>query len=213
MYSSLHSSQYYAFSRRDHPGLWRLPLYVARWQHWPWYLPVFKGTLFSRHPHIRLFLRGATSKDPPIIHRFPTWRLNMVLSALTKPPFEIVQDIPLKWLRLKAIFLIAITTPLRVSELGAIPIWPDLCVFHKDRVILRPDPTFLPKVASKLHRAQGLILQSFCPNPFHPRERVWHSLDVRRLLKAFLIRTESFRQSESLFINIIPTNSCKAVSR
>lgn len=34
-------------------------------------------------------------------------------------------------------------------------------------------------------------LPSFCPNPSHPQGKVWHTLDVRRALKAYLIRIES----------------------
>lgn len=86
----------------------------------------------SRHPHVLQFLKGATSISPPQHHRFPTWKLNVVLNTLTGPPFEPIMDIPLKILRMKAIFLVAITSARRVSEIGALSSDPKFCRFHQD---------------------------------------------------------------------------------
>ncbi|XP_053116922.1 uncharacterized protein LOC128329542 [Hemicordylus capensis] len=70
------------------------------------------------HPHITRFLRGATNLAPPVLRRFPTWDLNKVLNALPKPPFEPITTIPLKNLSYKVLFLVAITSARRVSEMG-----------------------------------------------------------------------------------------------
>lgn len=111
-------------------------------------VPMIDGLPLGRHRHISRFLRGAALQNPPQSHRFPTWRLHVVLSALTKPPFEPMSEVQLKWLRMKTVFLVAVTSAHRISELGALSVRKDLCIFHKDKVVLKTDPTFLPKVAS-----------------------------------------------------------------
>ncbi|XP_026534302.1 trafficking kinesin-binding protein 1-like [Notechis scutatus] len=132
----------------------------------------------SHHTLIRAFLRGATNLRPAPVHRYPTWDLNKVLLSLTKEPFESLRVTGLQFLTYKVVFLVAITSARRISEIAALSVRQDLCVFHADRVVLRPDPTFLPKVNSAFHRAQELILPNFCPNPSQEREQQWHKLDV-----------------------------------
>lgn len=158
----------------------------------------------SRHPIVQKFLRGATLLCPAVLHRFPTWHLNTVLRALTGPPFKPMGEVDLKWVRLKLIFLVAITSACRVLELSALSCRDDLCVFHRDKVVLRMDPTFKPKVASPLHMGLEINLPSFCSHPRHPQERKWHTLDVRRALKFFLWRTEHIHNTDRLLVNISP---------
>lgn len=77
----------------------------------------------------------------------------------------------------------------------------DLCIFHTDRVVLRLDPAFIPKINSPLHRTQELVLPNFCPRPSHEREHLWHTLDVRRALKIYISRTRPFRKTEALLVS------------
>ncbi|XP_034271909.1 uncharacterized protein LOC117674907 [Pantherophis guttatus] len=160
----------------------------------------------SRHPVVQQFLRGAANLRPPPVHRFPTWDLNKVLSALTASPFEPLRDVSLRFLSFKVSFLVAITSARRISELAALSSRRDLCVFHQDRVVLRLDPSFIPKINSPFHRSQELVLPNFCPSPQHPLERSWHTLDVRRALKIYLRRTSSFRKTEALFVSYQPAS-------
>lgn len=56
----------------------------------------------SRIPLIRQFLKGATDLSPPALHRYPTWDLPKVLTALTRGPFETLREVvyvtlPTKW--------------------------------------------------------------------------------------------------------------------
>ncbi|XP_070602642.1 uncharacterized protein [Erythrolamprus reginae] len=99
----------------------------------------------AQHPWIRDFIKGATNKHSPPVRRFPSWDLTWVLKALTKPPFEPLRSIPIRLLSIKTAFLVAVTSARRVSELSALSVRPDLCVFYPDRVVLRLDPTFVPK--------------------------------------------------------------------
>ncbi|XP_013930876.1 PREDICTED: uncharacterized protein LOC106556402 [Thamnophis sirtalis] len=146
----------------------------------------------GRHPTIRSFLRGATNLSPLMVHRYPTWDLNVVLRALVEPPFEPLLSASFKQLTFKTVFLIAITSARCISELAALSVRADLCLFHQDRVVLRLDPSFVPKINSWFHRAQEVILPDFGPHLRHPREERWHKLDVRRVLRSYIKRTASF---------------------
>ncbi|XP_058032210.1 uncharacterized protein LOC131194794 [Ahaetulla prasina] len=158
------------------------------------------------HPVIRRFLRGASNLRSPTDHRYPPWDLNKVLSALTKQPFEPLREVSLRFLTLKICFLIAITSARRISELAALSIRKDLCIFHPDRVVLCLNPTFTPKINSLFHRSQELVLLNFCPNPSHQLETLWHTLDVHRAIKIYLQRTSAFRRSEVLFVSFLPAS-------
>lgn len=155
----------------------------------------------ANHPHVQRFLSGVALLKPPPVHRFPRKDLNKVLVALMGKPFEPLATVPFKLLSYKILFLVSITSARRVSELGALSTHPRLCVFHRDKVVLLPDPSFLPKVNTIFHRVQELVLLSFCPKPTHPREKLCHSLDVRRAFWFYLERSKEFQKSEALFIN------------
>ncbi|XP_061485312.1 uncharacterized protein LOC133385743 [Rhineura floridana] len=112
-----------------------------------------------------------------------------------------LRSIPIKDLTLKTVFLVGITSARRVGELGSLSIREELCVFHPVKVVLRPDPSFLPKVNSLFHRGQDISLPNFCPNPVHCREKKWHKHDVKQALWIYLDYTEPFRRSEALFVS------------
>lgn len=42
----------------------------------------------ASHPDVTRFLKGVSQVNPSVVHRFPSWDLQLVLDALTKPPFE-----------------------------------------------------------------------------------------------------------------------------
>ncbi|XP_039190732.1 nuclear factor 1 C-type isoform X6 [Crotalus tigris] len=170
------------------------------------------STSLSQHPAISAFLKGAVNTKPPVIHRYPSWNLSKVLQALTSAPFEPLDSYSLHHLSLKVAFLIVITSARRISELAALSVRKDLCTFFKDKVVLRPDPAFMPKVNSIFHRSQELILPDFCPNPKHRLEHRWHKLDVRRALCYYVKCTSSFRKSEALFVSFQPSTMGKKVS-
>lgn len=140
----------------------------------------------STHPDCRRFLQGLKLLNPPVVHHFPTWDLHLVLKALMGPSFEPLATVPIRFLTLKSIFLVAITSARRVSELGSLSTNPNLCLFQEDRIILRLDPSFMPKVNSIFHRLQELVLPTLCLNPSSAKERAWHSLDVKRVLSFYL---------------------------
>ena len=96
--------------------------------------------------------------------------------------------------------LVAVTSARRVSELQALSIIEPFLTIFQDRVVLRTDPGFLPKVASAFHRTQEIVLPTFCPAPSCPKERDFHTLDVKRCLVHYLEITREFRKANSLFV-------------
>ncbi|XP_073437645.1 uncharacterized protein [Dendrobates tinctorius] len=151
-------------------------------------------------PQVKTFLQGVAHVAPPHHSPIDPWDLNLVLGALQKAPFEPIQDIPLSLLSWKVAFLIAITSIRRVSELAALSCRSPYLILHQDKVVLRPVPSFLPKVVSPFHINEDIVLPSFCPAPAHPLEKSLHKLDVVRALRVYLARTASFRQSDSLLV-------------
>lgn len=170
------------------------------------------GGSIAQHTHIKRFLRGVSLVSPPQVHRFPSWRLNLVLKALCRPPFEPLASCQVKVLTFKTLFLVALVSARRVSELRALSVNTELCIFQRDSVTLRPDPVFVPKVNSVFHSSQDIVLPSFCPDPKNSRERELHCLDVRRALSFYLERTKVIRKTESLFVSFQQSSIGKQVS-
>lgn len=110
----------------------------------------------------------------------------LVLEALTKTPFEPALQVSGKLLSLELAFLLAITTARRISDLQALSIKEPFLLILEDRVVLRQDPLYLPKVVSQFHRSQKIILISFCEIPRNKREGKFYLLDVRRCLLTYL---------------------------
>lgn len=130
------------------------------------------GTLpLSQRPRVCSFLKGASSLQLPPAHRYLSWDLSLVLQALMSLTFEPLGSASLKLLTFKVSFLIAITSARCISELAALSVYKDLRIFHSDQAILRPHPTFIPKINTW---AQEIILPDFCPKPAYlwecPRE-------------------------------------------
>ncbi|XP_077141699.1 uncharacterized protein LOC143805858 isoform X1 [Ranitomeya variabilis] len=147
------------------------------------------------------FITACERVTPVHIPRVAPWDLNLVLDSLTESPFEPIDTASLKHLSLKTAFLVALTSARRVSDIQALSIdQPYLLTFH-DRLILKPDPLYLPKVAGKFHRSQEIHLPTFFKDPSTPEEQKFHTLDVRRVVLQYIEKTSSWRQSRALFIS------------
>lgn len=163
-------------------------------------LGVFLERPISSEPLVIRFFKALTRSRPAPAKHFPNWDLSVVLQALTKEPFEPLQRISLRNLTLKTLFLVAITSARRIGELHALSVKRPFLTIYTDRIVLKTDPGFLPKVASAHNRSQEIILPTFCSNPSGEKEGKFHNLDVRRTLLQYLEVTSNFRSSDSLFI-------------
>ncbi|XP_040203676.1 uncharacterized protein LOC120935688 [Rana temporaria] len=174
-------------------------------------LSVFLESPLASNPWVIRFFRALSRQKPSQGPPFPKWDLSLVLQVLTGLPFEPLDKCSLKDLTFKTVFLVAVTTARRVSELEALSIRP-FCVIFPDRVVFKTDPAFLPKVASKFHRSQEVVLPSFCSNPSGEREFKFSTLDVRCILQ-YLELTRGFRKSDSLFVLFSGTRKGQKASR
>nr|XP_025039348.1 uncharacterized protein LOC112545447 [Pelodiscus sinensis] len=155
------------------------------------------GYSLCTHPLTKRLFKGLDNLYPA--HRIPPepWDLALVLDTVTRPPFE-----PLASTDLKVVFLLAITSAWRVSELTALSVDPLYTQFSSDAVVLRVHPAFLPKINSAFHINEPMCFTTFFPKPHSsPEESRLHTLDVRRALAFYLERTRSFRKSQQLFLS------------
>ena len=163
------------------------------------------------HPTLKRFLKGLQNIHPPSQKIVPQWSLQLVLQALTKPPFEPMATCNENLFSLKTAFLVPTTSARKASELSALRSDSPYLQMHPDKVTLYLDMSFLPRVVSEFHVNQ-LILPTFFPSPFTPIERKLHSLDVKRATAFYLHRTNSFRHSSCLFLCYHGTNRGAPVS-
>lgn len=147
----------------------------------------------------RLF-RSFSLSRPVVRPSFPLWDLPLVLRALVSPPFEPLSEVDIKFVTLKVVFLVAITSARRLGELGALMAREPFLSFSEDGVVLRLDSSFVPKVSSQFHRSQELVLPALGSVMDSPGDPPWSLLDVCRALRVYLERTASFRKSDSLFV-------------
>lgn len=96
----------------------------------------------------------------------------------------------------KVVFLVAITSAKRVSELGPLILDTPPTLFHKDKISLHLHPKFLPKIISNFHLNQCIHLAVLFPNPRTSREeKRLQSLDVRHALAFYRQRTKLISSS------------------
>lgn len=175
-------------------------------------LGAFLNKPLAENKYIKRFMRAASRLVPTRRNTTPPWDLSLVLNALTKSPFEPIDEISLKHLTLKTAFLVAITSARRVGELSALVHSHPYTQILEDRVILKTDPAFLPKVVSDFHRNQEVILPSFCTSPASAGEKTFHTLDVRRSLLEYLDRSRGWRKARSLFVQFSGTQKGQRAS-
>ena len=85
----------------------------------------------------------STETDPKGRRGIPSWNLSLVLHQLTKAPFEPVKEASLKHLTFKTVFLLALESGKRRSEIHT---WQNRNIRHQSdwsKVSLYPSPSFL----------------------------------------------------------------------
>ena len=110
---------------------------------------------------MRAFIQGGTAdQSASQVSLVPMGSESSIISV-AEATFEPICHIPLILLGRKLAFLIAISSARRVSELEALSCKEPNLVCHKDKIVLRPHPAFLPKVVSSFHLNQDIVLPSF----------------------------------------------------
>ena len=93
---------------------------------------------------LKLLIEGMSNKRPKLRNIWPSWDLPRVLEYLAGNPFEPLQAASFRDLTLKTIFLIAIASGRRCSELHALATG-RFIIFSQDGVTLYFRPGFLAK--------------------------------------------------------------------
>ena len=137
----------------------------------------------GQHPHIIRLLKGIFNLRPPTTKLLPEWDLPLVLKFFKKPPFEPLSLSTLKYLTWKCLFLIAITTFRRTSDIQA------LTLGSGNVSIQNRGITFIRQGLSKADRQNHVNSKIFVPS--FPEDR---TLDPVRVLKMYLKRTKKFRK-------------------
>lgn len=107
-------------------------------------------------PIVKTFFKGAMVKFPPVKDLVPSWDLPLVLDALSKHPFEPLEDISLRLLTIKTAFLVAMASAYRTCELKAFNRSPLLCTRSARGIVLRIDKTVRPKVVKSENFARSV---------------------------------------------------------
>ena len=161
--------------------------------HKGWYnSSVSNNTILSK------LIKGIFHSNPYSKKLLPSWDLPLVLNALTKPPFEPLRAIDLKFLTWKTVFLVALASAARVSEIHAlstnftclrhevagIRLCPNMKFLAKNQKLEKAwSPWFIPDFRRCSRNAKDLVL---CPC---------------RCLREYLKRTLNLRKNnEALFI-------------
>ena len=147
------------------------------------------GKLLKDDYSLILLIEGFHNSDPPQRKVCPAWDLEVVLEALNKAPYEPALSATLRHFTIKTIFLLALSSARRVSELHAISvdsmIWPT-----QGGVIASFKPGFLAKNETSKFSASPISLASI------PMGSPSHLSCPVRALKWYLKKTELVRSSQ-----------------
>lgn len=142
----------------------------------------FRRTIAS-HSLVKAFLQGIICMVLPV--RPPLCPLNLNL-VLTEATFWVHSTYSSGYFNEKIIiFLVAVPSARRVSELAALSCRKPFLILHQDGVVLQPTQLFLPKISS-FHLNQDITPPWSFPNPSPTEEKLLHSLDVVWVVKVYL---------------------------
>ncbi|KAL0194633.1 hypothetical protein M9458_008205, partial [Cirrhinus mrigala] len=138
---------------------------------------------------------------PPTRPHIPTWDLAVVLEALCRPPFESIEEIPVRFLTIKTALLLALTSLKRAGDLQALSVAPSHLEFAPGmtKAFLYPRPGYVPKVPT--NTPQPVVLQAFCPPPFRePDQQKQNCMCPVLALDAYVHRAALWRKTDQLFV-------------
>ena len=130
----------------------------------------------------------------------PSWNLSLVLHQLTKAPFEPLREASLKHLTFKTVFLLALGSSKRRSEIHA---WQHKNIRHQSdwsKVSLIPFPSFLSKNQLAKEGPESVapvVIPALAPT-LDRSLRSDRSLCPVRALRYYLDRTSDLRQNKEL---------------
>ena len=145
-----------------------------------WILHHVNNFPVGQHPYIVQLIKGIFNSRPTV-KLLPEWDLPLVLKFLKKPPFEPLYLSPLKYLTWKCLFLVAITTFHRASDIQA------LRLGSGNVSIQNREIEFIRQALSKSDRQNHMNANIFIPSFSQDK-----TLEPVRVLRAYLKRTKKF---------------------
>ena len=130
----------------------------------------------------------------------PSWNLSLVLHQLTKAPFEPLKEASLKHLTFKTVFLLALGSGKRRSEIHA---WQNKNIRHQSdwsKLSLYPSPSFLSKNQLAKEGPESVapvVIPALAPT-LDRSLKSDRSLCPVRALRYYLDRTSDLRQNKEL---------------
>ena len=153
-----------------------------------------EGYKVGEHPRIVALLKGVFNRNPLKRTLLPPWDLRVVLRHIQNHPFEPLNQVDLKFKTMKAVFLLAITTGGRVSDLSLLGYKQPFLRIEKVAPGLRFAPTGLRKQDRPKHFEHEVFVPTYPHNKF---------LDPVRAVLIYLKATKSLREgSNSLFVTL-----------
>ena len=161
---------------------------------------------FSDSSLLRDVIRGASNRDARAPRRLPAWDLFLVLASLREAPYEPLFSSDLKSLTCKTVFLIALASGRRASEVCNLSgLIKDIATQQDGSFILKFLPEFLAKNQDPSDPSPCIVIRpltDFCPDDPDLK------LCPVRSLKRYLKFTRSLRKSQrKLFISFNPFHS------
>ena len=174
----------------------------------------FDDKPLAHHPLVCKFLQGTLMLRPPSTKTVPRWELPVVLTALMEKDFEPPDKCSLRMWTWKTVFLLAVTSFARCSELQALDIRPQYTVFRDGSASLSVNKFFLPKTYKPGQKVKTISLKSFCRHPKNREEKGWRLVCPVRALRLYKEKTSSIRKDNQLFISYSKDSlGCKVTSQ
>ena len=150
---------------------------------------------------MKISLVSWIARDRPKGRRgIPSWNLSLVLHQLTKAPFEPIKEASLKHLIFKTVFLLALGSGKRRSEIHA---WQNRNIRHQSdwsKVSLYPSPSFLSKnqlTKEGPDSVAPVVIPALAPT-LDRSLKSDRSLCLVRALRYYLDRTSDLRRNKEM---------------
>ena len=148
------------------------------------------GSTVSTNSAVSQLLKGMFVNRPPVRKLVPSWDLFSVLSTLAKPPFEPLGSATLLQLSIKVVFLLAVATARRRSELHALSVAAGHIRWEPGGVRLVPSTGFLAKNQSDSYEPPDIFVPDISSFSSVSDDKFWCPV---RALKWYVNRTKSIR--------------------
>ncbi|KAL8597793.1 hypothetical protein ACOMHN_004908 [Nucella lapillus] len=169
------------------------------------------GPDFSEDPLLRDLLRGISAVNAASPKRVPMWDLFLVLNSLLVPPYEPLVSIQMELLSFKTVFLVALASGRRRSEIHALSGLSQDVGFHPDgSVSLRFLPEFLAKNQTSGSPSPAIIIRPLSTIVDKGEPDI--TLCPVRAVKYYWDRTRSLRTTQRRFFISLRAGRSKDIS-